>query len=193
MSPLLAGVDEAGRGPLAGPVVAAAVVLDPARPIPGLRDSKRLSPAQREQYALEIRGHALFVAVAECDAGEIDRLNILNATLVAMRRALAALGCRPDRVMVDGNKAPQLPDNLADCVLETVVGGDDRVPAISAASIIAKTHRDALMRELDRRYPGYGLARHHGYPTPEHVEALRRLGPSPIHRVSFAPVRELLG
>lgn len=192
MSARLAGVDEAGRGPLAGPVIAAAVILNPERPIPGLKDSKRLSPARREGLALEIRRHALAFAIAAADATEIDSLNILNATLLAMRRALEALPARPDCIMIDGNKAPQLHDLFKDCTVETIVRGDDLVPAISAASILAKTHRDALMRELDAVYPGYGLARHYGYPTPEHVAALQLLGPCPIHRHSFAPVRAAL-
>jgi ribonuclease HII len=192
MSARLAGVDEAGRGPLAGPVVAAAVILSPERPIAGLKDSKRLSPAQRETLAVEIRRCALGFAIAAADATEIDTLNILNATLLAMRRALQALPVRPSCIIIDGNKAPQLSDLFGDCTVETIVGGDDLVPAISAASILAKTHRDALMRELDDVYPGYGLARHYGYPTPEHVAALQALGPSPIHRRSFAPVRAAL-
>ena len=192
MSARLAGVDEAGRGPLAGPVIAAAVILDPGRPIAGLKDSKRLSPAQREGLAVEIRRHALGFAIAAADVAEIDSLNILNATLLAMRRALEALPARPDRIMIDGNKAPQLPDFMVNCSVETIVRGDDLVPAISAASILAKTHRDALMRELDAAYPGYGLAQHYGYPTPGHVAALQALGPSPIHRHSFAPVRAAL-
>jgi ribonuclease HII len=189
---LLAGVDEAGRGPLAGPVVAAAVILDPQRRIAGLRDSKQLRPAVRERLAQRIRLEALGVAVAEVDAVDIDRLNILRATLEAMRRALLALqaaGCAPARVMIDGNCAPQLPDWLEGCALETVIGGDALIPAISAASIIAKTHRDALMRRLDALHPGYGLARHFGYGTRAHVQALARLGPSPIHRRSFNPLR----
>jgi ribonuclease HII len=192
MNARLAGVDEAGRGPLAGPVIAAAVILNPERPIAGLRDSKRLSPAQREGLAADIRRYALGFAIAAADVAEIDRLNILNATLLAMRRALEALPELPSRIMIDGNKAPQLADLFGDCVVETIVGGDDLVPAISAASILAKTHRDALMRGLDSIYPGYGLARHYGYPTPEHVAALQVLGPSPIHRHSFAPVRAAL-
>jgi ribonuclease HII len=184
----LAGVDEAGRGPLAGPVIAAAVILDPEQPVAGLRDSKRLSPARRESLALQIRARALAVSIGEATCLEIDALNILQATLLAMRRALAALAHCPTHIMIDGNKAPQLADLYTDCVVETVVGGDDLIPAISAASIIAKTHRDALMASLDRQFPGYGLARHQGYATAAHLEALARLGPSPIHRQSFAPV-----
>jgi ribonuclease HII len=192
VTPRLAGVDEAGRGPLAGPVVAAAVILDPSRPIDGLRDSKRLSPDRRACLAVEIRRHALCFAIASADAAEIDRLNILNATLLAMRRAIEGLQALPDRIMIDGNKAPQLPDWLGECSVETIVRGDDLIPAISAASILAKTHRDQLMCELDRSYPGYGLAQHFGYPTAGHVAALQALGPSPIHRRSFAPVRAAL-
>lgn len=188
----LAGVDEAGRGPLAGPVVAAAVILDPARPIAGLRDSKQLRPALRFELELQIRSSALAFAVAEADVEEIDRLNILQASLLAMRRALLALHTRPRHIMIDGNKAPQLSDVLEECVVETLVGGDDLQPAISAASILAKTHRDRLMCAFDRHYPGYGLHQHFGYPTPGHLAALRRLGPSPIHRRSFAPVKLLL-
>lgn len=192
MMPLLAGVDEAGRGPLAGPVVAAAVILDPERPIPGLRDSKRLSASARTRLAGMIRASALAWAVAEASVEEIDRLNILQASLLAMRRALLALALRPAHIMIDGNQAPQLADVFADCRIETLVGGDDLQPAISAASIMAKTHRDALMGRLDVQYPGYGLARHQGYPTAAHCEALRRLGPTPLHRRSFAPVRSAL-
>ncbi len=188
----IAGVDEAGRGPLAGPVVAAAVILDPERPIPGLRDSKRLSAAQRAELAARIRERARAWAIAEADNAEIDALNILNASLLAMRRALEALTEPVDHIMIDGNKVPQLPDAFAHCRVDAVVGGDDRVAAISAASILAKTHRDALMRALDGSYPGYGLAQHFGYPTREHIAALQRLGASPIHRRSFAPVRAVL-
>jgi len=183
----VAGVDEAGRGPLAGPVVAAAVILDPSRPIAGLEDSKRLSEPQRERLAPLIRARARAWAIGSAERAEIDTLNILQATLLAMRRALLALGVRPACVCIDGNRAPQLSD--LGCTVETIVGGDALVPAISAASILAKTHRDALMRVLERRYPGYGFARHKGYGTPAHLEALRRLGPSSEHRLSFAPVR----
>lgn len=192
MSVLVAGVDEAGRGPLAGPVIAAAVILDPEHPLTGLRDSKRLTPARRETLALAIRQHALGFAIAGAEVAEIDALNILQATLLAMRRAIEALPERPGHIMIDGNKAPQLAEIYKECSIETLVGGDDLVPAISGASILAKTHRDALMRELDARHPGYGLAQHFGYPTATHLEALRRLGPSPIHRLSFSPVRAML-
>jgi ribonuclease HII len=189
---LLAGVDEAGRGPLAGPVVAAAVILDPARPVAGLRDSKLLSARQRERLAPLIRDSARAWAVAEASVEEIDRLNILQATLLAMRRALAALTLPPSIIRIDGNKAPEVLDLFPGCVIETVVGGDRTEAAISAASILAKTHRDALMLQLDRQYPGYGLAQHQGYPTAAHQAALRQLGPSIIHRRSFAPVKSLL-
>ena len=189
---MLAGVDEAGRGPLAGPVVAAAVILDPRRPIAGLRDSKQLSPLRRRELAVLIRERAIAVAIGVAAVEEIDALNILQATLLAMRRALQGLACRPMHIMIDGNKAPHLADLFEECRVETLVRGDDLVPAISAASIIAKTWRDAHMAELDLQYPGFGLARHQGYPTAAHLEALARLGPSPIHRRSFAPVRLLL-
>ena len=185
----LAGVDEAGRGPLAGPVVAAAVVLDPLRPIEGLRDSKKLTAVRRGELALVIRARALDYAVGLAQVEEIDEINILQATLLAMRRALQQLTVRPTEIIIDGNKAPQLTDLFEDCRIETRIGGDDLVPAISAASILAKTWRDSLMDELDRVYPGFGLAQHRGYCTDAHLEALARLGPTPIHRRSFAPVR----
>jgi ribonuclease HII len=185
-------VDEAGRGPLAGPVVAAVVILDPQRPIRGLRDSKQLPAARREVLAARIRARAIAVTVAESAIEEIDLLNILQATLLAMKRALQALPAAPSKVMIDGNCAPQLHDCLAQCEVQTIVGGDARVACISAASIIAKTHRDALMARLDARYPGYGLAQHFGYGTPAHLQALCRLGPSAIHRRSFNPLRSWL-
>lgn len=188
----LAGVDEAGRGPLAGPVAAAAVLLDPTRPVAGLRDSKKLSAQRRTELDIQIRSCARAYAIGIASVEEIDALNILQATLLAMRRALAALPVRPRHIIIDGNKAPQLADLFGDCRVETLVGGDDLVPAISAASILAKCWRDAHMGELDRQYPGFGLARHQGYPTAAHLEALARLGPSPVHRRSFAPVRSLL-
>jgi len=189
---LLAGVDEVGRGPLAGPVVAAVVLLDPERPINGLRDSKKLSAPRREQLALLIRERALDFAIGIAQVEEIDAINILQATMLAMRRAVQALKLRPGKIIIDGNKAPYLYDLLGDCPVETLPGGDDLVPAISAASIIAKCWRDARMAELDHEYPGFGLARHQGYPTAAHLAALARLGPTPIHRRSFAPVRSLL-
>jgi ribonuclease HII len=193
MSALLAGVDEAGRGPLAGPVVAAAVILDPDSPIAGLRDSKQLSPRRRQWLAVEIRAHALAWALGESSPEEIDRLNILQATLLAMRRALLALASVPGHIVIDGNRLPQLGDAFPDARIEAVVRADALVPAVSAASILAKTHRDAIMADLDRRHPGYGFARHQGYPTAAHREALRRLGPSPVHRRSFAPVLSCTG
>jgi ribonuclease HII len=183
----IAGVDEAGRGPLAGPVVAAAVVLDPNRPIEGLRDSKQLTPARRRDLATRIRADALAFAVAQASVAEIDRLNILQASLLAMRRAIEALQPVVDLVLVDGNRVP--PIAIAS---RAIVGGDAIEPAISAASILAKTHRDALMRALHRRYPEYGFARHFGYPTPQHLARLNALGPCAVHRRSFAPVRALL-
>ena len=181
---LLAGVDEAGRGPLAGDVLAAAVILDPAAPVAGLRDSKQLSAKRRSQLAECIRERALCWAVGRASVAEIDRLNILQAALLAMHRAVQALSPQPDYVQVDGNRLPDW--NYA---AEAVVKGDAKVPAIAAASILAKTQRDADMIKLDGEYPGYGFARHKGYGTPEHLAALRRLGPAPIHRRSFAPVK----
>lgn len=183
---LVAGVDEAGRGPLAGPVVAAAVILAPRRPIDGLADSKLLSAARREALAIVIRRDAHAYAVASAEVGEIDAINILQASLLAMRRAVLALGCSPDEVLVDGNRCPDL-----DCAMRAIVGGDRTEPSISAASILAKVERDAMLCSLDLEHPGYGFARHKGYPTPEHLEALRRLGPCVAHRRSFAPVAEL--
>jgi ribonuclease HII len=185
-----AGVDEAGRGPLAGPVYAAAVILDPQCPMEGLRDSKLLSPARRETLAVQICERALAWQVAWADVEEIDCLNILGATMLAMRRAVAGLSLRPSLVQVDGNRVPQIED-CCDRV-EAVVGGDATIAAISAASILAKQARDALMPLLERAYPGYQLATHKGYATPDHLAALARLGPSPQHRRSFAPVREAL-
>ena len=185
--PLLAGVDEVGRGPLAGPVVTAAVILDPARPIAGLMDSKQLSERRREALFDEIRDKALAWSLGRCEVEEIDRLNIFQATLVAMGRAVAQLGPAPEYVLVDGSHCPKWQWQS-----EPVVKGDSRVPAISAASILAKVSRDREMRLLDERYPGYGLARHKGYPTATHLEALGRLGVTPIHRRSFRPVREAL-
>ncbi len=187
----VAGVDEAGRGPLAGPVIAAAVILDPSQPIEGLADSKTLSEAARERLAPLIRARSRAWALGSAERAEIDSLNILQATLLAMRRALLALPVRPRHVQIDGNRAPALAD--LGCSVETVVRGDATVAAIGAASILAKTHRDALMRSLDRVHPGYGFARHKGYGTAAHLAALRALGPSPEHRLSFAPVRAALG
>ena len=184
---LIAGVDEVGRGPLAGPVVAAAVILDPARPIAGLADSKQLSPARRERLALDIRANALAWALGRAEVTEIDRLNIFQAALLAMRRAVETLPMTPDRVLVDGKHCPPLA-----CPCTAIVKGDATVPAISAASILAKVARDAELRELHDRYPRYDFARHKGYPTAVHREALRRYGPCPEHRRSFAPVAAAL-
>ncbi len=184
----ICGIDEAGRGPLAGPVVAAAVVLAPDRPVAGLRDSKQLSPARRERLAEEIRDRAVAWAIGRAEPAEIDHLNVLGATLLAMRRAFAGLAVRPVRALVDGNRCPELP-----CECEAVVRGDASVAVISAASILAKVARDAEMLALDADFPGYGFAIHKGYPTRRHLEALARLGPSAVHRRSFGPVRRLVG
>ncbi len=182
-----AGVDEVGRGPLAGPVVAAAVVLDHTRPIEGIADSKVLSRKRREALAEEIRHGARAWALGRAEVEEIDRLNILRATLLAMHRAVVALAVRPDVAYVDGNLAPALP-----CATVTVVGGDARLAAIGAASILAKVERDAEMRALADEYGDYGFERHKGYATAAHLEALERWGPTPVHRRSFAPVRTCL-
>ena len=184
---LVAGVDEAGRGPLAGPVFAAAVILDPDAQIEGLADSKRLSAGRRADLDHEIRERALSFAVARVGATVIDAINILQATMQAMREAVGGLDPSPDEVLVDGNRCPTLP-----CPARAVVRGDVSVAAISAASILAKVARDREMMEMDRRYPEYGFARHKGYGTRAHRAALARLGPSPIHRTSFAPVRSAL-
>jgi ribonuclease HII len=193
---LVCGIDEAGRGPLAGPVVAAAVILDPCH-LPrslrdGLDDSKRLSAAQREDYqhalaGMAARGHA-HIGLGAASVREIDAINILRATLLAMTRAVAALGLRPDHALVDGTVAPSL-----GCAVETVIGGDGLSLSIAAASVVAKVRRDRIMRALARRYPGYGWERNAGYATPEHGAALRRLGLTPHHRRSFAPVRRAAG
>lgn len=182
---LVAGVDEAGRGPLAGPVVAAAVVLDPARPIAGLADSKKLSARRREILAVTIRNDALAWAVARASVEEIDELNILHASMLAMRRALEALTPQAEHALIDGNRCPT---NLS-CTAEAIVGGDARVEAISAASILAKVTRDEEMLRLHEAYPDYEFARHKGYPTALHLDALGKFGPSDCHRLSFAPVR----
>jgi ribonuclease HII len=186
----VAGVDEAGRGPLAGPVVAAAVILHPGRRIRGLRDSKVLTCAERERLAPLIRTRAPACGIAWADREEIDALNILEATLLAMRRALFALPVWPTHVQVDGDRCPCIADLGGACTLEAIVGGDARVAAISAASILAKTARDAMMRSLDGCYPGFALAVHKGYGTPAHLDALRERAPSPLHRRSFSPVRQ---
>jgi ribonuclease HII len=183
---LLAGVDEAGRGPLAGPVVAAAVMLDELHPIKGLADSKTLSPLRRERLYDEIRAKALCCSVAEASAREIDELNILQATLLAMRRAVEGLRLRPHRVLVDGNRLPVLA-----MPAQAIVKGDAKVQSIAAASILAKVHRDRLCLELHDRYPQYGFATHKGYPTAEHLQALRKHGACAEHRRSFAPVRSM--
>lgn len=184
---LVAGVDEAGRGPLAGPVIAGAVILDPDRPVRGLRDSKRLTAARRERLYDEIVDRALAWAVGRAEVEEIDRVNILQASLCAMQRAVAALQPAAGYALVDGNHCPELP-----CPAQAIVRGDSLVAAISAASIMAKVTRDREMIELDARYPGYGLAQHKGYPSRLHMEALQRLGVLPVHRRSYAPVRRIL-
>jgi ribonuclease HII len=185
---LIAGVDEAGRGPLAGPVVAAAVILDEMRPIAGLNDSKKLTALRRERLYDEIRAKALCCSVAQASVEEIDRLNILQATLLAMRRAVNGLRLKPAKVLVDGNRLPVL-----DMLAEAIVGGDALVPSISAASILAKVTRDRWCAELDQQYPQYGFAAHKGYGTPVHLAALRAHGACPEHRKTFAPVTQVLG
>lgn len=183
MPGLVAGVDEAGRGPLAGPVVAAAVILDDLRPIKGLADSKRLSARTRERLFDEIRAHALCCSIGEASVEEIDRLNILQATMLAMQRAVAGLRLKPVKVLVDGNRIPVL-----DVMAEAIVQGDAKVQAISAASILAKVHRDRWCEGIDAQYPHYGFASHKGYGTAVHLQALREHGPTPWHRRSFSPV-----
>ncbi len=185
---LIAGVDEVGRGPLAGAVIAAAVILDETKPIAGLADSKVLSATRREELAHLIRERALCWALGRAEVEEIDRLNILRASLLAMKRAVETLSLPPELVLVDGNQAPEL-----GYPVQTIVRGDASVPAISAASILAKVTRDAEMCELDRQFPGYGFAQHKGYPTSVHLDALEKQGVSPIHRRSFGPVQRLLG
>ena len=184
---LVAGVDEAGRGPLAGPVVAAAVILDDLHPVRGLADSKKLSPRKREQLFDEIRAKALCCSIAEASVEEIDRLNILQATMLAMRRAVQGLRLKPARVLVDGNRLPQL-----DMLAQAIVKGDALVPAISAASILAKVHRDRWCVQYHEQYPQYGFAGHKGYGTAEHMAALLAHGACPQHRKSFAPVARVL-
>ena len=183
----LAGVDEVGRGPLAGDVVAAAVILDPQHPVVGLRDSKKLSVSRREELAAIIRERALAWSIARASVAEIDELNILQASLLAMRRAVQALDPQPGYVLVDGNRLPRWHYASA-----AVVRGDDRVPAIAAASILAKVQRDGELVALADQYPGYGFAAHKGYPTAAHLQALRTLGVTPVHRRSFGPVKKLL-
>ena len=184
---LVAGVDEAGRGPLAGPVVAAAVILNARDPISGLADSKKLTARRREQLYDEIMAKALCCSIAEASVSEIDQLNILQATLLAMQRAVAGLRLRPGHVLIDGNRLPTLP-----MACEAVVGGDALVPAISAASILAKVTRDRWCAQVDAQYSAYGFAVHKGYGTAAHLAALRTHGPCAVHRQSFAPVRALL-
>ncbi|TKB49756.1 ribonuclease HII [Ferrimonas sediminicola] len=189
MNELIAGVDEVGRGPLVGDVVTAAVILDPANPIEGLRDSKKLSEKRREALFIEIQEKALAWHLGRASVEEIDRLNILHATMLAMQRAVAGLTLTPTLVRVDGNRCP----DFGGLTAEALVKGDDKEPAISAASILAKVVRDREMKELDRLYPGYGFAGHKGYPTPAHLETLAAQGATPHHRTSFKPVRRALG
>ena len=184
---LIAGVDEVGRGPLAGAVVAAAVILDPNHPIEGLTDSKKLTEKKRELLSGQIKEHALAWALGRAEAEEIDDINILQASLLAMKRAVEALSVPAKHALVDGNRCPDLP-----CTSQAIVKGDLTEPCISAASILAKVARDREMVELDEQYPGYGLAKHKGYPTKVHMEALKQLGPTEIHRKSFGPVKKLL-
>lgn len=186
---LRAGVDEAGRGPLAGPVVAAAVILDPRRRIRGIRDSKVIEAEEREELAIKIRGGAVAWSVAWADVAEIDTHNILQATYLAMRRALLGLRVRPAHVQIDGDRCPSFIGLSLECSFEAIVDGDARRVCIGAASILAKTTRDAMMVGLDTLYPQYGFRQHKGYATPEHCAALEKYGPSPIHRRSFEPVR----
>jgi ribonuclease HII len=183
----IAGVDEVGRGPLAGDVVTAAVILDPSNPVEGLRDSKKLSESRREELAIIIREKAIAWSIARASVAEIDELNILQASLLAMKRAVEALTPQPGYVLVDGNRLPQW-----SYPSEPVVKGDDRVPAIAAASILAKVQRDNELVALEQKYPGYGFAVHKGYPTAAHLHALQSLGVTPVHRRSYAPVRRII-
>jgi ribonuclease HII len=182
---LIAGVDEAGRGPLAGPVIAAAVILNPLRPIKGLADSKKLSEKQREKLFLEIRAHALAWSAARATVTEIDQINILQASLLAMQRAVAGLKHQPRLALIDGNKCPKL-----ECEARAIVQGDQTEPAISAASIVAKVLRDRIMLMLDKKYPNYGFAQHKGYSTAKHMELLHKHGPCRVHRRTFEPVAQ---
>lgn len=184
---IVAGIDEVGRGPLAGPVIVAAVILDPKHPIEGLADSKKLTEKQRSVKAKDIRQYALAWAITRADVEEIDSVNILQATLIAMRRAYSALDKKPTLVLVDGNKLPDI-----NCPAESIVKGDQKIPEISAASIIAKVARDFEMTQMAIRYPGYGFERHKGYPTKAHVAAIEKLGVLRIHRRSFAPIKDRL-
>ena len=184
---LIAGVDEVGRGPLAGPVVTAAVILDDKNPIEGLTDSKKLTERQRDEFAEEIKQKAIAWSLGRAEVEEIDEINILQATLLAMQRAVAGLTPKPDYVLVDGNRCPKF-----HCPAEAIIKGDLHVSVISAASIIAKVARDQEMQQLDQQYPGYGLHSHKGYPTKMHIAALEQLGVTPIHRRSYGPVKKLL-
>ncbi len=184
---IMAGVDEVGRGPLAGPVIAAAVILDPENPVQGLMDSKKISEKKRNILAKEIREKALAWAIGRAEHDEIDSINILQASLLAMKRAVESLSIKPELVLVDGLHCPDISQNV-----KAIIKGDSKIPAISAASIIAKVARDSEMVALDSQYPGYGFSRHKGYPTKMHVDALKELGVSSIHRKSFAPVKQLL-
>lgn len=184
---LVAGVDEVGRGPLAGPVVAAAVILDPDNPVEGLADSKKLTEKKRQQLSDEIKQKALFWAISRAEVAEIDRINILQASLLAMKRAVENLDEYPTLALIDGNHCPKL-----DCKMQAIIKGDSKEPAISAASILAKVARDSEMMQMEEQYPGYGFAQHKGYPTKLHREAIIQLGVTPIHRRSFAPVQAQL-
>ncbi|AOE50350.1 ribonuclease HII [Kangiella sediminilitoris] len=184
---LVAGVDEVGRGPLAGPVVAAAVILDPENPIDGLADSKKLSEKRREELAEEIKVKALSWSISRADVEEIDQINILQASLLAMKRSVETLSHPPQLALIDGNHCPEL-----DCAMEAIIKGDSKEPAISAASILAKVARDNEMKAMEDKYPGYGFAKHKGYPTKQHREAIIKLGITDIHRKSYAPVQQQL-
>ncbi|MGI9279083.1 MAG: ribonuclease HII [Endozoicomonas sp.] len=184
---LVCGVDEVGRGPLCGPVVTAAVILDPENPIAGLNDSKKLSEKKRDILFDEIKEKALSWSIGRAEVEEIDELNILHATMLAMQRAVEGLSVKPELALIDGNRCPEL-----SCAAEAVIKGDGRVPVIGAASILAKVTRDREMAELEKQYPGYGIGGHKGYPTKVHMDALKKLGATPIHRRSFKPVREAL-
>ena len=184
---LVAGVDEVGRGPLAGPVVAAAVILDPENPIEGLADSKKLTEKRRESLAVEIKEKALSWSICRADVDEIDKINILQASLLAMKRSVESLSHQPELALIDGNHCPKL-----DCAMEAIIKGDSKEPAISAASILAKVARDNEMVEMENKYPGYGFAKHKGYPTKQHREAIIKLGITDIHRKSYAPVQQQL-
>jgi ribonuclease HII len=187
ISLLIAGVDEVGRGPLVGPVVAAAVILDPDNPIAGIKDSKKLSEKKRESLNALIRERALSYAIGRAEADEIDEINILQASLLAMQRAIAKLSLKPQKVLVDGNRCPAI-----NYPVEAIIKGDQKITVIGAASIIAKVERDREMIEYENIYPGYGFAQHKGYPTKDHLKALQKLGPTPMHRRTFGPVARLL-